>query len=135
LEIEPPLSSACVADASLRRALRGDLDTIIGMAMRKHPADRYASVEAFAADVRRHLAGKPVLAQAPQWRYRAGKFVRRNRLPLAAGTFAAMSLVLGLGLAVRGTRRSREVQPFSAAHVARSWRLRQAPCRAKPTAR
>jgi eukaryotic-like serine/threonine-protein kinase len=108
LEIEVPRPSACVADAALRRALRGDLDTIIGMAMRKQPGERYPSVEAFAADVRRHLAGKPVLAQAPHWRYRAGKFLQRNRLPVAAGTFAAMSLVFGMGVAIWQAHTARE---------------------------
>jgi eukaryotic-like serine/threonine-protein kinase len=57
-------------------------------------------VEAFAADVQRHLDGLPVLAQAPSWRYRAAKFVRRHRLPLASATVAGASLLTGLAVAV-----------------------------------
>lgn len=67
------------------RALRGDLDTILGCAMDVDPARRYGSVERFADDLRRHLSGHPVLARRPTFGYRATKFVRRNLLAVAAG--------------------------------------------------
>ncbi len=100
LAIEPPAASARAPDAATRRALRGDLDTIVAKALRKRPAERYPSVEAFAADLQRHLDGEPVLAQPPSWRYRAGKLVRRHRLGLGAASVVAASLLAGLGVAL-----------------------------------
>ncbi|HWB40903.1 MAG TPA: serine/threonine-protein kinase [Gemmatimonadales bacterium] len=79
----------------LQRRLRGDLDTIVLAALRKEPQRRYQSVEQFAADVRRHLEGLPVLARPDTFRYRAGKFVRRNRVPVAAGTLVVLALIGG----------------------------------------
>jgi eukaryotic-like serine/threonine-protein kinase len=95
----PPVSSRAPDKASAR-LLRGDLDTIVAKALRKKPADRYSSVEALAADVQRHLEGQAVLAQPPTWRYRARKFARRWRLPLAAAAMVLASLVAGLGAAL-----------------------------------
>ena len=79
-----PASEAPRASAQ-SRALRGDLDTIIGCALDVDPARRYGSVERLADDVRRHFSGHPVLARRPTFGYRASKFVRRNLLAVAAG--------------------------------------------------
>ncbi|MEM8559348.1 MAG: serine/threonine-protein kinase, partial [Bacteroidota bacterium] len=77
----------------LRRRLRGDLDTIVLKALAKDPARRYASAEALATDLRRHLAGQPIAARPATKRYRLGKWVRRN----PAWAVAAV-LVAGLAL-------------------------------------
>jgi len=75
----------------LRRRLHGDLDAIVGTALRKEPAHRYASVEALAADVRRHCRQQPVLARRPAVRYQAAKFIRRHRgAALAAAAVIAL---------------------------------------------
>jgi len=66
------------------RALRGDLDTIILTAMEQDPARRYGSVEKLGDDVRRYLSGHPVAARPATFAYRATKFVRRNKLAVAA---------------------------------------------------
>ncbi len=95
-----PAVSSRAPDKATARLLRGDLDTIVAKALRKKPADRYSSVEAFAADVQRHLGGQAVLAQAPTWGYRARKFARRYRLPLAAAAMVLASLLAGLGAAL-----------------------------------
>ena len=76
--------------------LRGDLDNIILMAMRKEPERRYSSVEQFAEDIRRYLGGLPVIAREDSFGYRAGKFVMRNKAGVAAGLGIALSLVGGL---------------------------------------
>ena len=62
----------------LRRRLRGDLDNIVLMALRKEPERRYQSVEQLSEDIRRHLATLPVLARRDTLAYRGAKFVRRN---------------------------------------------------------
>ena len=86
--------------AGLQRQLRGDLDTIVLRAMHKEQARRYPSVEQLAADVERHLSGRPVLARKDTFGYRSAKFVRRHRLGVAAATIAVLSLVGGLTGAV-----------------------------------
>jgi serine/threonine protein kinase len=80
----------------LRRRLRGDLDNIVLMAIRKEPERRYASVEFFSEDIRRHLDGLPVAAHRDTLGYRAGKFVRRNRMGVAAAILLWLSLVGGI---------------------------------------
>jgi eukaryotic-like serine/threonine-protein kinase len=67
----------------LRRRLRGDLDNILLMALRKDPQRRYASVEDFSADIRRHVENRPVLAREDSVVYRVNKFVRRSRVGVA----------------------------------------------------
>jgi serine/threonine protein kinase/tetratricopeptide (TPR) repeat protein len=74
----------------LGRRLRGDLDNIVLMALRKEPQRRYASVEQFASDIRRHLENLPVIARKDTARYRAVKFVTRHK----AGVFAALSVAV-----------------------------------------
>src|SRR5215207_8528830 len=80
----------------LRRRLRGDLDTIVLEALHKDPARRYASADALVEELRRYRAGLPVQARPDSRLYRAGKFVRRHRLGVAAGAAVLLSLVGGL---------------------------------------
>jgi eukaryotic-like serine/threonine-protein kinase len=95
VETEPQrLSSA--APSPTTHALRGDLDNIAAKALKKSPAERYASVAAFADDLRRYLADEPVSARADSWRYRAAKFVRRHRIGVAAASLTAISLIAGI---------------------------------------
>ena len=93
----------------LRRRLRGDLDNILMMALRKEPQLRYPSVEAFSDDVRRYLEGLPVKARTPTAAYRAAKFVRRHAVGVAASA-AMVVLVLGfaVAMAVQSARVARE---------------------------
>ena len=60
--------------------LRGDLDNIIIKAMHKDPSRRYASVEQFSEDIRRHLIGLPVIARNDTLGYRLSKFIQRHRV-------------------------------------------------------
>ncbi len=90
----------------LRRRLRGDLDTIVMKALRKTPARRYASAEAFAVDVERHLQGLPVNARPDTPGYRLRKFVRRHRWGFAVSVLIAL---LTLGYAASVTLQAREI--------------------------
>jgi non-specific serine/threonine protein kinase/serine/threonine-protein kinase len=90
--------------ARLRRTLRGDLDNVVLKAMCKEAAGRYAAAAELSEDLRRHLDGFPVWARAASRAERAGKFLRRHRVAVMAGTAVVLSLVLGLGMAVRQAR-------------------------------
>jgi serine/threonine-protein kinase len=86
--------------STLRRRLSGDLDTIVLKALRKEPERRYASVEAFAEDVRRYLEGLPVAARPDTLGYRMRKLVRRHQVSVAAAMLVLTSLVGGLTVAL-----------------------------------
>jgi len=81
----------------LRRRLRGDLDNILLMALRKDPERRYASVAEFAGDIRRHLEDRPVTARKDSLAYRADKFLRRSRVGITP-LIALLLILTVLGL-------------------------------------
>ena len=90
-----PLASSLAHDKARARQLRGDLDTILAKALKKAPSERYGSVDAFAADIQRHLAGSPVLARPDSLGYRVSRFVRRHRLPVGVAALTVLALVGG----------------------------------------
>lgn len=89
------------------KELRGDLDNMVLMAMRKEPERRYASVEQFAADIDRYLKGMTVIARTDQWTYRTTKFVRRHAV--AVGLSSALVVLLA-GFAVTTAIQSQHLQ-------------------------
>jgi serine/threonine protein kinase/tetratricopeptide (TPR) repeat protein len=96
----------------LRRRLRGDLDTIVLTALRKEPARRYPSVLDLADDIQRHSEGLPVRACPDTLRYRAGKFLRRNRGSLAAAALAGVgALLFGAGFLAFRAAADRRTEP------------------------
>lgn len=80
----------------LAKALRGDIDTILSKALKKAPAERYATVNAFSEDIERFLRGEPLLARRDSLGYRAGKFARRHWVALSV--VGALMLTLAAGL-------------------------------------
>jgi serine/threonine protein kinase len=82
------------------KLLQGDLDNIVLMALRKEPQRRYASVAQFSEDIRRYFTGRPVLAHKDTLRYRAGKFIKRNKAGVVAAALIFISLVTGLATAL-----------------------------------
>lgn len=98
------VSAGEIADARktrpqiLQRRLRGDLDNIVLMALRKEPARRYGSVAQLSRDLERHQEDLPVAARPDTLRYRARKFIVRNRGKVAA----AMAVFLLVTLLVAG---------------------------------
>lgn len=80
----------------LQRGLRGDLDNIVLMALRKDPSRRYASAGQLSDDVERYLHNLPVAARADTFTYRASKFVARNRWPVAFASLAVIGLIGGI---------------------------------------
>lgn len=89
------------SEAVQRRALRGDLDNIILKALKKAPAERYPTVNAFAEDLRRHLDHEPVSARPDSLSYRAGKFVVRNRLAVGAAAIVLLTIVAAAAVSIR----------------------------------
>jgi serine/threonine-protein kinase len=100
-------SEAVGQSLKLGRQLAGDLDNIVMMALRKEAARRYPSVEQFAEDLRRYLAGLPVTARPDTFTYRAGKFVRRHRLGVAAITLVLLSMLGGILATTYAARQAR----------------------------
>ena len=80
----------------LRRQLRGDLDTILGKALKKNSGERYSSVTALAEDLRRYLRHEPISARPDTITYLVAKFVRRNRTAVALATLASMAVISGI---------------------------------------
>ncbi len=90
------LAQAILDQEPQRQRLKGDLDNIVLMAMRKEPQRRYASAEQFAEDIRRHLDGLPVRARQDTFSYRASKFMRRRKLAVAAAALILLTLLVGI---------------------------------------
>ena len=84
----------------LHRALAGDLDTILAKALKKDPVERYGTVDALAADLRRYLAGEPVQARPDSLWYRVRKFVERHAVGLAVGIAFAAVVVAAAALSI-----------------------------------
>jgi len=126
LQVEPRRPSEALADKTApgaipARLLRGDLDTIVLKALRKQPDARYATVNAFAEDLQRFRAGRPVLAQPDSAWYRTSRFVRRHRFAVTAASAAAVALISIAGVAAWQARvataervRAEEVKQFIA---------------------
>jgi len=110
---QPVLPSALAAAASadsiaaeralpsaraLSHMLSGDIDAIILKALRRNPADRYTTADQFDDDIARYLDRRPVKARAGTWRYLAGRFVVRHKLPIATGVAVILTMAAGLVL-------------------------------------
>ena len=113
-EFGPRLTGA-FADS---KALKGDLDNIVLMALRKEPARRYASAAQFAADIRRHLDGRPVIAHKDTLRYRTSKFVRRHQVGVAAAALVLLTLIGGI-VATLWQARATRLAKTKAEHINR----------------
>jgi tetratricopeptide (TPR) repeat protein len=83
----------------LARRLLGDIDAIVLRALRKEAEHRYASVEQFSADLRRHLQNEPVQARQGNWVYYSQRFMRRHTATVAVGTTFVLGLI-GVAIAM-----------------------------------
>lgn len=80
----------------LQKVLSGDLDKIVFMAMWKEPDRRYASALSLSDDLDNFLSGEPVEARVPTLRYRAKKFIYRNKTAVTAAIIACLTLTVGI---------------------------------------
>ena len=104
-EQTPLRPSEVVSDPEKARALRGELDAIVLLAMHKEPGKRYSSVSALAADIRRYLAAEPVQALPTTKFYRLRSLVRRNKLVATSLTLGVAAVLCILVLVVMLARR------------------------------
>jgi len=84
----------------LQRRLRGDLDVIVMMALRKEPNRRYASAQMLSDDIGRYLDGEAVVAQRGSRTYRLWRRVQRHRLEAAATVLVVLALLVGSAVAL-----------------------------------
>jgi serine/threonine protein kinase/Flp pilus assembly protein TadD len=133
-ETDPPTPSAMLAtlardrevlaqlrhtDADgLRRQLRGDLDWITMKAMEKDRGRRYDTANGLANDLARYLADEPVEARPPSTTYRVRKFVRRNKVGVAAIAAVSAALVAGAAAATLGLVRATRAEARAKAEAA-----------------
>jgi tetratricopeptide (TPR) repeat protein len=90
---EEAATARATSVGQLRQALRGDLSSIALKALSNDRASRYESALALNADIGNYLDGRPVLARPQTAWYRAGKFLRRRWLPVAAIAFFVLGLL------------------------------------------
>ena len=80
----------------LCRALAGDLDVIVAKTLKKLPEERYATVQALAADLAHYLRQEPISARPDSASYRLRKFVRRHWAGVGAGGLVVVALAAGM---------------------------------------
>jgi eukaryotic-like serine/threonine-protein kinase len=89
----------------LEHRLIGDIDAIVLRALRKEAEHRYASVEQFSADLRRHLNNEPVQARQGNWVYYSQRFMRRHTATVAVGTTFVVGLIgVAIAMSVQARR-------------------------------
>ncbi|BAH38240.1 putative serine/threonine protein kinase [Gemmatimonas aurantiaca T-27] len=93
---EVALARSLSSSARLASVLRGELDAIAQMALRRDPARRYPSAVALSDDILRYLRRDRVLARPDSTAYRIRTFVRRRR-GLTAAALSALVIVTGAG--------------------------------------
>ena len=91
---------------ALAKQMRGDLDSIALKALEKDRSRRYGSPSDFAADIGRYLRNEAVLAVPPSTAYRARKFARRYRAPLATACAFALVLIVAAAVSIRQSIRA-----------------------------
>lgn len=110
-DVDQRLQQRGVDLRQFRRFVRGDLSRIVQTALAKEPPRRYASVQAFAADLQRFMQGRTVSVTGDTFGYRARTFARRNRWSVAMAVVAIIVLVAGVtGI----TLKTREAQAQAA---------------------
>ena len=108
LQGETAPASSRVRDKDRAKALRGEIDAILGKALQREPAKRYATADALAEDIERHLTGERVLAQPDSLGYRARKALRRHRLGFAVASTVLIVVLVGAGVSVVQAKRAND---------------------------
>ncbi|GMU63773.1 MAG: hypothetical protein AMXMBFR36_00470 [Acidobacteriota bacterium] len=107
------------------REIAGDLDTVLLTALRRDPARRYSSVEAFVEDLERCLDGRPILARRDSFGYRARKFLGRHRAATAVAAVALAALLTAFAVALWQAERARRHAAEAATNAHRAERVQE----------
>lgn len=107
-EVDAVPASSIASNPLRGRRLRGDIDAILNRALKKDPAQRYATADAFALDIEHHLLGRPIQARPDSAWYRFSKFVSRNRIATAAAAAVLIAILGGASIALWQAREARE---------------------------
>jgi serine/threonine protein kinase len=86
--------------SGLCRALRGDLDIIVLKALRKVPAERYATADALSEDIERYLEGDPIAARKDGGWYLARKFIARHKVSVVGAGVAMLAIIATAAIAL-----------------------------------
>ncbi len=133
---EKPSSKVMRSDASDRnggdtggstadrgRFLRGDVDNIVLMAMRKEPDRRYRSADHLAEDIERHLDGLTIAATEDTFVYRTRKFIQRHKAAVAAVCVVFIAIAAGLAVSISQARIAREQRDIAREEKAKADRI------------
>jgi len=119
-------SARATTPHKLSRALRGDLDNILAKALKKSPAERYQSANAFAADLRHHLNHEPISARGDALGYRVSKFARRYRVGVSVVTLTGLILIAGIFGTAWQAQQARQAQSLAEDNAAEARTQREA---------
>jgi eukaryotic-like serine/threonine-protein kinase len=115
-----PRPSEVVPHTTARKAMVGDLETVVLKALKRSPAERYVTADAFADDLERALDGRPVLAQPDTRTYRARRFVGRHRGSVTTAAAALLAVLAGAGVAIWQARVARAERDAALVQQARA---------------
>jgi serine/threonine protein kinase len=91
---------------SLDRSIPPELETIVLKAVGKTPAERYATAQELADDLRRFLEDRPIRARRPTLAEKATKWTRRHKAVVVSAFVALVLSVAGLSAATAFTARA-----------------------------
>jgi tetratricopeptide (TPR) repeat protein/serine/threonine protein kinase len=114
----------------IHRAIPLELETIVGKAMEKNPADRYATAQELADDLAHFLKDEPIRAKRPTLVLRARKWTRRHTAVVWSAVVCFMLGTAMLAGSIGWAARDRALQQEKAVAAVRTnldeaWRLHQ----------
>ncbi len=109
-----------MAVPQLRDRLRGDLDSIVLMALSKQADRRYSSVQQLSQDIEKHLSSQPVSARRLTALYRARKFVRRHGAAVGFAVAILATLTTAVVVTTRATLYAEAERGRAERHLAES---------------
>src|SRR5439155_19063579 len=90
-------------------------------AMARMPAERYATAEDLASDIRRWRADEPFAAHSERWAGRLARWSRRHRTAVAAGIVFLSSAVVALAISTTLVWRAERQTLQEKQHAEREW--------------
>lgn len=97
-----------------------DLRAICDKALSPEASRRYADADSLADDLENWLTDLPVAARDGGRAYRAGKWFRRNRWVASIGVVAALSLLIGSGMALWQSSQAQKASARAESEAARA---------------